>query len=253
MYMYIHIYEYLKKLLSKLQCSFCLDNGGMSGDFLTDLSKAFDCILHDLLIAKLVAYGFDYSSLQILQSYLSNRKQITKINDAYSKYCKILFGVPQGSILGSLLFNFYICDMFCDINDRDIASYADDNTFYASSRNLDAVTNKLEESTNNGFNALFQWLRNNHMKANAYKCHLLVTGNYELSANINEFEIKSSKKEKLLDISIDTRLSFELHITSLCKKASQKLHALARIAHYMDFEKQRFSMKAFVISNELYD
>ena len=107
-----------------------LDNGGVSGALLTDLSKAFDCILHDLLIAKLAAYGFDYNSLQMLQSYLSNRKQRTKINDAYSKYCEILFGVPQGSILGPLLFNIYIyiCDMFYDIDNCDIASYTDDNT-----------------------------------------------------------------------------------------------------------------------------
>ena len=134
--------------------------------------------------------------------------------------------------------------MFYDINVCGIASYADDNTPYASSSNLDAVINKLGESTN----SLFQWFRNDHMKANADKCHLLVTGNYEVSANINEFEIESSKKEKLLGISIDTTLSFEHHITSLCKKASQKLHALARIAHYMDFEKRRSLMKAFVIS-----
>ena len=216
----------------------------MSGPLLADLSKAFDCILHDLLIAKLAAYGFDYNSLQILKSYLSNRKKRTKINDAYSKYFEILFGVQQGSISGSLLFNIYICDMFYDINDCDIASYADDNIPYVSSSNLDALINKLVESTTN----LFQWFTNNHMKANADKCHLLVTGNYEVSANINEFEIESSKKEKLLGISIDTTLSFEHHITSLCKKASQKLHALARIAHYMDFEKRTSLMKAFEIS-----
>ena len=86
------------------------------------------------------------------------------------------------------------------------------------------------------------------MKVNADKCHFLVTGNYEVSANINEFETESSKKEKLLGISIDTTLSFEHHITSLCKRASQKLHALARITHYMDFEKRRSLMKIFVIS-----
>ena len=222
----------------------CLDDGGVSRALLTDLSKAFDCTLHDLLIAKLAAYGFDYDSLQMLQSYFSNRKQTTKINDAYSKYCEILFGVPQGSILGPLLFNIYICDMFYDIDDCDIASDVDDNTSYASSSNLDALINKLEESSNN----LFQWFRNNHIKANADKCHLLVTGNHEVSANINEFEIESSKNEKLLGISINTTLSFELHVTSLCKKASQKLHALAKIAHYMDFKKQGSLMKAFVIS-----
>ena len=75
----------------------------------------------------------------MLQSYPSNRKRRTKINDEYSKYCEILFGVPQGSILWPLLFNIYICDMFYDINDCDITSYADDNTPYASSIHLDPV------------------------------------------------------------------------------------------------------------------
>ena len=115
--------------------------------------------------------------------------------------------------------------MFYNIDDCDIESYVDDNTPYARSSNLDALINKLEESTNN----LFQWFRNNHMKANADKRHLLVTGNNEASANINEFEIQSSKKEKLLGISIDTTLYFEHHITSLCKKASQKLYALQEL------------------------
>ena len=221
-----------------------LDNGGVGGASLTDLSKAFDCILHVLSVSKLAAYGFDYNSMQILQSIPSIKKQRIKINDAYSKYCEILFGVPQGSILGPLLFNIYICNMFYDINDCDIARYTDDNTPYASSSNLDALINNLEESAKN----LFQWFRNNHMKANADKCHLLVTGNYEDSANNNKLEIESSKKEKLLGISIDTRLSFEHHITSLFKKASQRLHALARIVHDMYFEKRRSLMKVFVTS-----
>ena len=132
-----------------------------------------------------------------------------------------------------MLFNINTCNIFYDIDDCHIVTYADDNTPYASSSNLETLMNKIEESTNN----LFQWFRNNHMKANTEKCNLLVTGNYEFSANTNKSEIKSSKKEKLPDISIDTTLSFERHITALCKRASQKLHALARIAHYMVFEK----------------
>ena len=111
----------------------------MTGALLTDLSKAFDCILRDLSIAKLAAYGFDYKFLLMLQRNLSNRKQRIKINDAYSKYCEI-------SIV-NFVWSSRKPHMFYDINDFDIASYADDNTTYASSSSLDALINKPEEST----------------------------------------------------------------------------------------------------------
>ena len=103
---------------------------GASGAFLTDLSKAFGCILHDLLIANHAANGFNYNSLQMLQSYLSKRKQRTKTNDAYSKYYEIFFQVPR-LYIRARLFKIYACDIFYDINDCHIAIYADDNTPYA--------------------------------------------------------------------------------------------------------------------------
>ena len=81
--------------------------GGISGALLTDLSKAFDCLLHDVLTAKLSAYGFDYDSLVFMQSYLSERQQSTKVNNAYSIYSDILYGVPQGFILGPLFFGTF--------------------------------------------------------------------------------------------------------------------------------------------------
>ena len=115
----------------------CLDKGGISGAMLTDLSKAFDCILHNLLIAKLAAYGFDNQSLRIIDSFLSNREQRSKINNAFGRYSQIIYEVPQGSILGPLLFNIYICDIFFDTIECDIASYADDNTPYNFDFNLD--------------------------------------------------------------------------------------------------------------------
>ena len=182
--MYDQMYAYLNKILSKWQCGFrqgystqhcllimtekwrqCLDKGGISGALLTDLSKAFDCLLHDLLIAKLAAYGFDYDSLVFIQSYLSERQQRTKVNNAYSTYSDILYGVPQGSILDPLLFNIYISDTFYNIDSCDIAIYADNKTSYTSEYNLEEVIHKLELITSN----LLEWFKNNHMKANAGK------------------------------------------------------------------------------------
>ena len=89
-----------------------LDKGGLGGAPLTDLSKAFDCIEHDLLIAKLAAYGFDSHSLSFVLSYLNERKQRTKIQNSHSPYAHIACGVPQGLILGPLLFNINMCNMF---------------------------------------------------------------------------------------------------------------------------------------------
>ena len=86
------------------------------------------------------------------------------------------------------------------------------------------------------------------MKANADKCHLLVSSNESCTAKIEDFSIKSSTEEKLLGVKFDSNLSFENHVTSLCKMASQKLHALARISHYMDLNKRRNLMKAFITS-----
>ena len=135
--------------------------------------------------------------------------------------------------------------MFHDNTYCDIASYADDNTPYCSSFSLEKVIKKLEACTNN----LFKWFHENHMKANTDKYHLLVTTTKNnVSANIREFAKNNSNGEKLLGIKIDTKLSFENHVSSLCKKASQKLHALARIVNYMDLSKRKSLMKAFITS-----
>ena len=211
---------------------------------LTDLSKT-DCIRHDLLIAKLAACGFDQPSFCFIFSYLSDRTQRTKINNANSSYTDIKYGVPQGSILGPLLFHIDICDLLLWDYKCNIASYADNNTPYTSDISLNLVLEKLESSTHD----LFRWFKENQMQANPDKCHLLVTTNELTSVNIKGFQITNSNKEKLLGIKFDSTLSFENHVSSFCKNASQKLHALlTRIVNYMNLSKRKALMKTFVIS-----
>ena len=94
----------------------------MFGALLTDLSKAFDYLNHDLLIVKLNAYGFSFPALRLVHDYLLNRKQRKRINNSYSTWMEIVFRVPQGSILGPLMFNIFLADLFFIANSTDIAT-----------------------------------------------------------------------------------------------------------------------------------
>ena len=135
-----------------------------------------------------------------------------------------------------------ISDMFYDIDICDIASYTDDITPYTNDFNLEEIIQKLEITANN----LFERFKNNNMKANADKCHLLVTRDTDVTTKIGELDVKNSREEKLLGVKTDSKLSFENHVSSLCKKASQKLHALERVLNFMDLAKRKNLMKAFI-------
>ena len=113
--------------------------GQFIGIILMNLSKTYHCLPHDLLIAKLGANGLDRSSLRLLMDYLNSRKQRTKVGSSYSKWSEIKHGIRQGSILGSLLFNIFINDLFFVIEKSDICNFADDNTLYSCGANLKIV------------------------------------------------------------------------------------------------------------------
>ena len=175
------------------------------GAILTDLSKAFDCLNHNLLLAKMDAYGFDKSALLFIQDYLNKRKQRTKVNGSYSSWLDLIYGVPQGSILGPLLFNIFINDMFYFIKETKIANYADDNTVYTVDKNIQNLLQTLENETN----LILDWFRKNEMKPNDDKCHLIVCNQEILSVTLGNESIDSTDTVELLGITIDKK--FKLH------------------------------------------
>ena len=107
-----------------------LNNGSKVGVIIIDLSKAFDSLNHELLLAKLKTYGLDSNSVSFLKSYLTNRLQRCKTNNSFSKWGKVLNGIPKGSILGPLLFNIFLNDIFLSLQKGDLTNYADDSTLY---------------------------------------------------------------------------------------------------------------------------
>ena len=262
--MYNEIIEYIENSLSKYLFGFrkghsteqclvvmleawkkALDDKGVSGAVLTDLSKAFDCLNHDLLLAKLSAYGFSIDALKFIRSYLTERKQRTKVGSAFSKWMEIKYGIPQGSILGPLLFNIFLNDIFFFIKEISIANYADDNTTYANEKNVTNLLKVLENETS----ILLEWFKVNEMKPNEDKCHLLVINKQdEVSVTLGKETIVSSSSVDLLGVRIDANLNFNEHVTKLCKKGNQKLHALSRISKFMSKEKLKILMKTFIIS-----
>ena len=217
-----------------------LDKSGTFGALLTDLSKVFDCMTRDLLIAKLHALNFDMNALNLIFDYLTRRKQRVKINSSFSSYLDIF----QGSILGPLLFNIFLCDLFLFVEEVDIMCYADDNTPYVCSENIDVTLEKLEEVGK----VLFEWFSNNFLKANADKCHLILSTDEPFSINIDNEVIKTSNNKKLLGINLNNRLGFDTHVANICSRVSKELHALARISQYMSIHKRRMKMKAFIAS-----
>ena len=199
---------------------------------------------HELLIAKLNAYGFDIKSLNFILAYFTNRKQKTKIGSSFSDFLNILFGVPQGSILGPLLFIIYICDLFMEYDPIEFASYADDTTPYTYGQSFHEIIEKLQTDMSN----IFEWFHHNGFKANPAKFHFLLSPFIERSIKIMGSTTKTSKEEVLLGVRIDSDLTFKEHVTSICSKANQNFHALTRVSIYMSLQNRRILMKPFITS-----
>ena len=197
-----------------------LDKSKHAGAVFMDLSIAFDTINHDLLIAKLETYGFSINALLFMLSYLKKRSQRVRINSSFSTWEEVIAGVPQGSILGPLLFNNFLNDIFYFENRAFTSNYSDDNVLYAFGSNLEEVKQNLSQD----LLKLSEWFHENCMILNPEKCHYMSLGK-DSEGDLLRFcgeVLEASQIETVLGIQIDNKLNFENHIKSLCSKAFQK-------------------------------
>ena len=208
------------------------------------MSKAFDCLDHDLLLAKLSAYGISIRSIKLLYSYLRNRKHRVRIGSHLSSWLEALLGVPQGSILGPLLFNIFINDLFYII--QDISNFADDNTLFSYEYSIDEVTSILVSR----LELVLDWFKCNSMVANPSKFQLIFPGfpNANISLNIGNITIKSVETVKLLGVKIDSKLTFLPHVTELCKRSNHKLRALKRVRNFISQKQTELLVNAYILS-----
>ena len=212
-----------------------------------DLTKVFDCLSHKLLIAKLQTVDSPWLRLTGTKTY-SKLPIKQKINATYSSWEEIFFGVPQGSILGPLLFNIFLCDLFWVMCETDLASYADDNTPYVLGDSIDDIIKLLQD----GFINLFKWFLENQLKANSDKCHLITSQQSCVSLKIENINIENSTCEKLPDVKAGNKLNFNEHLDGIIKKASCNFSALSRIFPLMNLTRRPFLMNTFFISQFIY-
>ena len=226
-----------------------LDNNQIVGAVLMDLSKAFDCIPHELLIAKLSAYGFDTKTLKFFLSYLKGRKQSVNIKGTLSTCMDVLAGVPQGSILGPVIFNIFLNDITTIFEKCSLNNFADDNTLDAHASSVTELVNSLEKDSQNAID----WFKINHMIANPDKFKAIIINKQGkdtcgIELNINGDKIYTQKEVELLGISIDFQLSFTPHISKICKMAANQLNSIKRLKLHFDFETKKHLTVTFVLS-----
>ena len=227
-----------------------LDKNFIVGAVLMDLSKAFDCIPHYLIIAKLAAYGFKREPLRLIYSYLKGRKQCVNINITYSDYNEIISGVPQGSILGPVFFNLSINDLFFFIEKASMHNFADDNTLSAWAETVSKLIDTLESESN----IAIDWFRKNEMIINPDKFQAVILDKKKSNLTnillaIDNQTIKSVPSVELLGIHLDDKLNFNLHISNICRSAVNQLNALIRLKSCLSFNAKRVLINSYTISN----
>ena len=204
------------------------DNKQLIGILSTDMSKAFDSLHPALLLSKLKAYGFHDAFIDLMRDYLCDRPNRVKLGSNSSSWRRVDRGCPQGSALGPLLWNIFQNDLCYEIS-QNLSMYADDHQIYEVGDNILEVNSNLNLKAEKAS----QWYESNLLKGNLSKYQTMAIGNThggdEICVNVKGYDIETLSSLKLLGVTIDNKLNFSEHITTACKKASQRTGVLLRL------------------------
>jgi hypothetical protein len=227
-----------------------LDDGHTVGVVLTDLSKAFDYLPHDLLISKMRTYSVDDKACAYIKSYLTDRPHCVKLGNTKSDWLVMSRGAPQGSVLGPFLYNTHSNDLLLEFSRScQIFNYADDNTICCFGNSKEEVKNKLQREISN----MNIWFTNNGMSVNANKFQMILFDKSNCDDNdfitVDSVTIRHQPVVKLLGVYFDTKLNFSYHINEICRKAGKKLCVLARLSKSLDTKSKLTLFHAFILTH----
>ena len=218
-----------------------IDSGNIVGLVMIDLKKAFDTVDHCILLEKLEMYGFCQTTLNWFRNYFEDRKQFTSITGYISDEESVTCGVPQGSLLGPLLFSLFVNDMPGIVKSCDLALYADDTCLFTSSRDPKEIAKRANED----LSILSKWLKDNKLMVNPKKCEVMFMGTHQRLKKMQDMiedchfyidgdEIQKVEHCKYLGVIIDQNLSWNNHIAHIEKKIIKCIYLLRRLRPFIN-------------------